>query len=135
MLDPQSLSQLRQLKQQLNDAIERAEGTVVAAQAQGRFGFVKLDDGRETFLPPEEMQRVFPGDRVQVRVLPAAEADRPRGGKGRRRERPRAELEKLLDSPLEHFTGQDRKSTRLNSSHVAISYAVFCLKKKKKNEK
>src|SRR5439155_8746653 len=29
----------------------------------------------------------------------------------------------------------DRKSTRLNSSHVAISYAVFCLKKKKKTRK
>src|SRR5690625_5530336 len=29
-------------------------------------------------------------------------------------------------------SGADRKSTRLNSSHVAISYAVFCLKKKKK---
>src|SRR5436305_11113591 len=28
----------------------------------------------------------------------------------------------------------DRKSTRLNSSHVRISYAVFCLKKKKKTE-
>src|SRR6516225_6278165 len=28
---------------------------------------------------------------------------------------------------------QDRKSTRLNSSHMSISYAVFCLKKKKKN--
>src|SRR5439155_9964374 len=28
---------------------------------------------------------------------------------------------------------QDRKSTRLNSSHVAISYAVFCLKKKKES--
>src|SRR5690625_4146703 len=28
---------------------------------------------------------------------------------------------------------KDRKSTRLNSSHVAISYAVFCLKKKKKH--
>src|SRR3989442_9276843 len=28
----------------------------------------------------------------------------------------------------------DRKSTRLNSSHVRISYAVFCLKKKKNNE-
>src|SRR5690606_40967850 len=28
---------------------------------------------------------------------------------------------------------QDRKSTRLNSSHVKISYAVFCLKKKKNN--
>src|SRR5690625_5719902 len=30
--------------------------------------------------------------------------------------------------------GLDRKSTRLNSSHVAISYAVFCLKKKKKKK-
>src|SRR5690554_7331085 len=30
---------------------------------------------------------------------------------------------------------QDRKSTRLNSSHVRISYAVFCLKKKKKKKK
>src|SRR5437870_7262214 len=28
------------------------------------------------------------------------------------------------------YTDEDRKSTRLNSSHVAISYAVFCLKKK-----
>src|SRR5690349_22185270 len=33
------------------------------------------------------------------------------------------------------LTGQDRKSTRLNSSHVEISYAVFCLKKKKKKKK
>src|SRR5436309_5404718 len=32
-------------------------------------------------------------------------------------------------------TRRDRKSTRLNSSHVKISYAVFCLKKKKKNKK
>src|SRR5207249_9831406 len=30
--------------------------------------------------------------------------------------------------------GIDRKSTRLNSSHVSISYAVFCLKKKKKKK-
>src|SRR5690606_41723233 len=30
--------------------------------------------------------------------------------------------------------GLDRKSTRLNSSHVKISYAVFCLKKKKKHK-
>src|SRR5690348_17454314 len=30
---------------------------------------------------------------------------------------------------------QDRKSTRLNSSHPSISYAVFCLKKKKKTKK
>src|SRR3712207_7566969 len=35
---------------------------------------------------------------------------------------------------LEIGTYRDRKSTRLNSSHANISYAVFCLKKKKKNE-
>src|SRR5690349_23055587 len=34
--------------------------------------------------------------------------------------------------PMTAFPPQDRKSTRLNSSHVEISYAVFCLKKKKK---
>src|SRR5207249_11861790 len=33
--------------------------------------------------------------------------------------------------PRDHPRHQDRKSTRLNSSHVSISYAVFCLKKKK----
>src|SRR3712207_7025392 len=33
-----------------------------------------------------------------------------------------------------HNHGQDRKSTRLNSSHANISYAVFCLKKKKNND-
>src|SRR5690625_6327036 len=36
-----------------------------------------------------------------------------------------------LMSKVTTITSKDRKSTRLNSSHVAISYAVFCLKKKK----
>src|SRR5262245_64769014 len=35
---------------------------------------------------------------------------------------------------LQKLVGLDRKSTRLNSSHLGISYAVFCLKKKKKNK-
>src|SRR3712207_8221640 len=35
-------------------------------------------------------------------------------------------------SPVRRVAGRDRKSTRLNSSHANISYAVFCLKKKKK---
>src|SRR5437899_6811313 len=34
--------------------------------------------------------------------------------------------------PIRRFCEADRKSTRLNSSHLGISYAVFCLKKKKK---
>src|SRR5256885_9317843 len=38
-----------------------------------------------------------------------------------------------LEDPQPSVRGeQDRKSTRLNSSHLVISYAVFCLKKKKK---
>src|SRR5690625_7088692 len=40
-----------------------------------------------------------------------------------------ARLRKALPDSMRSHNG-DRKSTRLNSSHVAISYAVFCLKKK-----
>src|SRR5438132_7228781 len=47
----------------------------------------------------------------------------------------------LVQSPLARLilivgpiVGLDRKSTRLNSSHTVISYAVFCLKKKKKKD-
>src|SRR5437660_6210372 len=40
----------------------------------------------------------------------------------------------LVEDGAPHLGDQlDRKSTRLNSSHVAISYAVFCLKKKKRS--
>src|SRR2546421_5259671 len=57
---------------------------------------------------------------VLDRVVPRRRGDVPRGdleqhGRGRR--------------------GRDRKSTRLNSSHDQISYAVFCLKKKKKQNR
>src|SRR5690606_6720138 len=36
----------------------------------------------------------------------------------------------IANALFEHLSAKDRKSTRLNSSHVKISYAVFCLKKK-----
>src|SRR2546430_8213100 len=39
------------------------------------------------------------------------------------------------DEKTQKPNGVDRKSTRLNSSHSQISYAVFCLKKKKNNKK
>src|SRR5690242_20803580 len=41
----------------------------------------------------------------------------------------------LRDVHLPEMALLDRKSTRLNSSHMSISYAVFCLKKKKKKTK
>src|SRR6266511_5382995 len=46
-----------------------------------------------------------------------------------------ADVDPLVERlPARAGLGGDRKSTRLNSSHVKISYAVFCLKKKKKTE-
>src|SRR5687768_18009190 len=47
----------------------------------------------------------------------------------------RALLEAALTQQDRAVARTDRKSTRLNSSHGYISYAVFCLKKKKKNKK
>src|SRR3712207_6983483 len=38
--------------------------------------------------------------------------------------------ERAVRQAIERFSPEDRKSTRLNSSHANISYAVFCLKKK-----
>src|SRR2546422_7776915 len=62
--------------------------------------------------------------------------DRPRGDeRGDADEHPEqreAALQFLCADGLEGEPERDRKSTRLNSSHGYISYAVFCLKKKKK---
>src|SRR5690242_21017751 len=57
---------------------------------------------------------------TRFRYSPRAAHQHPYGGAGLR---PRARNMR---------PGIDRKSTRLNSSHMSISYAVFCLKKKKK---
>src|SRR5690242_21608159 len=55
-----------------------------------------------------------------------------RAGQERRRRRlPRREPGGRSQEGASAARGQDRKSTRLNSSHMSISYAVFCLKKKK----
>src|SRR5258708_16209997 len=58
-----------------------------------------------------------------------AAAEILRFARAARQPNPRGETRPCPDRCL-----RDRKSTRLNSSHQIISYAVFCLKKKKKNE-
>src|SRR2546426_5612920 len=73
-------------------------------------------------------------------LFPYTTLFRSRGGHIRDRQRGRVRRENRLrrrgliefaeDFPLQLRI--DRKSTRLNSSHLVISYAVFCLKKKKK---
>lgn len=92
MLDPNSLAQLNQLKTDIIESKDQGEGEVRGSQR--RFGFVKLDDGRDVFLAPDDMQRVFPGDRVKITVHT--------DDKGKFK----AELEKLLKSPLDTFTGR-----------------------------
>src|SRR5206468_12698997 len=64
----------------------------------------------------------------------------PRGTVRRTALRPDRRFDRALDPEpagrhraRDRIDGPDRKSTRLNSSHDQISYAVFCLKKKKKN--
>src|SRR5207253_9599278 len=85
------------------------------------------------FRSPKRRAHVRPTD---LRNRPQARDGSPdramsdaRVDRGARREAPFD-----LEGPRRSRARQDRKSTRLNSSHVAISYAVFCLKKKKNEQ-
>src|SRR5436190_15778516 len=80
---------------------------------------------RSTLFPYTTLFRSRPHDSDRT---DAADVDRsPLAGRAEVQERGRAAPRCRPDDE-----GQDRKSTRLNSSHTVISYAVFCLKKKKK---
>src|SRR5690625_6947011 len=71
-------------------------------------------------------------DRVQL-ILAQPQGHRSRGIGDRRRPPRAGDRDHVIaqrELPGQHHPLGDRKSTRLNSSHVAISYAVFCLKKK-----
>src|SRR2546427_7498625 len=58
---------------------------------------------------------------------------RPEDGRAQRPRTPQEPARQPARQP--RYRRADRKSTRLNSSHSQISYAVFCLKKKKNNKK
>src|SRR5258708_26515910 len=77
---------------------------------------------RSTLFPYTTLFRSF--DEIVEMLL--ARADRAKSPEDRARIM--AEIGRIYSSEL----NEDRKSTRLNSSHQIISYAVFCLKKKKK---
>ncbi|MFV0477890.1 MAG: ribonuclease R family protein [Parahaliea sp.] len=91
MLNQDSLAQLKGLKSQMEAEKEYAEAVVKGTQA--RYGFAILDDGREIFIPPDEMLKAFAGDRVRVCIRPASD------------NKTIADIEKLIDSPLMEFTG------------------------------
>lgn len=92
MLNADALNQLRQLKTDIKDTKVVYAGTVKATN--GRFGFVALDEGRDVFLPPEEMQKVLPGDRVTVSEMP--------GDNGRNQ----GVVEELQETRLTTFVGR-----------------------------
>src|SRR5438552_14866469 len=72
-----------------------------------------------------------PPTRTSLARLPIFAAVGPTRGFGRRFTGRRSQLRRVKQG---FFMEGDRKSTRLNSSHQIISYAVFCLKKKKKKK-
>src|SRR5439155_2500390 len=77
----------------------------------------------------EQLQEKVQGSiRVDVLVGVQTEVEVKSVASGRHGQR--AHTRDLLTGPAALIENGDRKSTRLNSSHVAISYAVFCLKKK-----
>ncbi|WP_111640719.1 VacB/RNase II family 3'-5' exoribonuclease [Marinimicrobium alkaliphilum] len=92
MLNSDALQQLSQLKTDIRSERDLAQGLVRGTTK--RFGFVRLDDGRDAFLNPEQMQRVLPGDRVEVALKTNA------------RDQLEAELERLLETELDTFVGR-----------------------------
>ncbi len=97
MLNQDTITQLRGLKAKIEASKEYADATVKATRK--RFGFAVLDDGREVFLPPEEMSRVLPGDRVHICIQPT----RPR--KSSEPARNTASIERLIHTKLGKFVG------------------------------
>ena len=92
MLTQDTLAQLKGLKSQMEAEKEYAEASIKGTQA--RYGFAVLDDGREIFIPPDEMLKAFPGDRVRVCIRPAKD------------KKTIADIVKLVHSPLGEFTGR-----------------------------
>src|SRR5256885_2464501 len=96
---------------------------------------------RSTLFPYTTLFRSVRHAQVQAGAVGAgAVARRLRGAPAAGREvraldddRLRERLVGAHDRLLRPARGSDRKSTRLNSSHLVISYAVFCLKKKKES--
>src|SRR3712207_9131303 len=91
--------------------------------------FFFFNDTATTEIYTLSLHDALPISRARGRRAPAPPR-RARGGPARHRGAPLPQSASVPPPPARR---QDRKSTRLNSSHANISYAVFCLKKKKKN--
>src|SRR5439155_22601416 len=79
---------------------------------------------------PPPRSTLFPYTTLFRSLPPTGRSDRPRRSGARHSARGPARWVRQSQTAGPGARSRDRKSTRLNSSHVAISYAVFCLKKK-----
>src|SRR3712207_8261895 len=86
---------------------------------------------RSTLFPYTTLFRSRGGADLPVRPGPCR-GPAPRSAASQQHQQGPDRAAGAVDAGLDDGLGQDRKSTRLNSSHANISYAVFCLKKKKK---
>src|SRR3712207_8094848 len=99
------------------------------------FFLMKRRPPRSTLFPYTTLFRSHAGAHPEVYEHPedtgekVGDAHRYPGGE---RQRPAEILEHFGED--RHYEDEDRKSTRLNSSHANISYAVFCLKKKNNSQ-
>ena len=92
MLNIDALHQLKSLKKDIKDSKEMAQGVVKGSN--NRFGFVTLNDGKDIYLSPDEMLKVFPGDEVEIEV----QQDSKNKSFGL--------IEKLIKSELKRFVGK-----------------------------
>jgi len=99
MLDRNAMAQLKGLRDELEAQNERTEATIKGTQH--RYGFAVTTDGREIFIPPDEMLKVLPGDKAAICIRPAA----PIKGKKDKGGRTVAEIERLIETGLDNFVG------------------------------
>ena len=86
------LNQLKQLKQDIKESRNLMEGTVKGSP--NKFGFVSLDSGKDVYLPAEEMEKVLPGDRIEVEIV--------KDNKNKKV----AKIERFISSPTKYFCGK-----------------------------
>lgn len=92
MLNSDALQQLASLKSTIVSQKDIAQGIVRTTTK--RFGFLVLDDGREAFIDPDQMQKVLPGDRIEAEIST------------NKKDQFEAKLTRLLQTTFTHFVGK-----------------------------
>lgn len=100
MLNNDALAQLQGLKDKIEATKEHTQAIIKGTQ--NRYGFAVIGDGREVFVPPDEMLKVLPGDEVDICIRPANTGKSKKGKEGQTV----AEIERLIKSSLDKFVGK-----------------------------